>query len=368
MDKNFRRNARMTKDSFIKLYHLVKDHPIFYNRSRNPQEDPAFQLYVCLVRLGRRGNGMSHGEVEEKCGVSPGTSLNYTLRTIEAINSVLSDRLSWPNTAERERLRRALGEKSLFGHCVGYVDGTLIELEYRPARTDQSTFYGRKNKYGFNVMAVCDINTRVLYLRTGFTAAVHDQRVLNSCQLVQEPLLFFSPREYIIADCGYTPSDNVIPSFKRTRGQALADNALSQMQTAFNSLVKRQRVVIEHCFGYIKVRFQSLKLLPCQLQSDDNHLNRVALWIRVCFLLHNFLLDEEGDEFWSDIDRPRFNQEAAAEAAEHVQVMAGAEARMTEGDRRGHGVRRMELVREIEELQGYGRNTIYDEGIFDDAF
>lgn len=53
---------------------------------------------------------------------------------------------------------RAFGGVSPFARLVGLMGGTQIELEYIPGRDDALLWYGRKNKYGFNVWSSLIMN------------------------------------------------------------------------------------------------------------------------------------------------------------------------------------------------------------------
>lgn len=46
-------------------YLSIRDDPIFVNKSRNPQEHAAYQLYVTLLRLGRRETGCRTEKLEK---------------------------------------------------------------------------------------------------------------------------------------------------------------------------------------------------------------------------------------------------------------------------------------------------------------
>ena len=88
-----------------------------------------------------------------------------------------------------------------------------------------------------------------------------------------------------MADSGYTASDTVIPAFKRVRGASLTPE-----KQAFNTHFSHMRVEVEHCIGMIKNRWQSLKDLRLKL-SGLRSAKRLVIWIRVCVILHNMLLD-----------------------------------------------------------------------------
>ena len=66
------------------------------------------------------------------------------------------------------------------------------------------------------------------------------------------------------------------------------------MQRHFNHHLSRIRISSEHAIGLLKGRFQSLRELHIQINSQ-NQFDFAIIWIRVCFILHNFIIDIEGD-------------------------------------------------------------------------
>ena len=48
---------QMSFPCFLNLLQLIKPHPIFYNLSHNPQQDPSIQLAIAVCCLGSNGNG-----------------------------------------------------------------------------------------------------------------------------------------------------------------------------------------------------------------------------------------------------------------------------------------------------------------------
>jgi len=57
------------------------------------------------------------------------------------------------------------------------------------------------------------------------------------------------------------------------------------------------RVKIEHAFGVLKCRWGSLRGIPINIRTGQDHV-RVLAWIMSCILLHNFLSNLESDEDW----------------------------------------------------------------------
>jgi hypothetical protein len=49
------------------------------------------------------------------------------------------------------------------------------------------------------------------------------------------------------------------------------------------------RAQVEHANGVIKARFGSLKGMPIDIRSNDDH-SRCSAWITACVVLHNILI------------------------------------------------------------------------------
>nr|KIR89258.1 hypothetical protein I308_00263 [Cryptococcus tetragattii IND107] len=188
-DKLFKRNARMSKETFVKLYLNIQDDPIFVNKSRNPQGHAAYQLYVTLVRLGRRGNGMSHGEVGEKLDISAGASVLYTLLCLGALHRCLLAKgyLRWPDAIEREKIARAFGQVSPFVRLVGLMDGTQIEVEYIPGSYKRTASWrGRNNALSH---AQTKFNNSVKKVRVGVERTIGYWKArFQSLKLLSPPI------------------------------------------------------------------------------------------------------------------------------------------------------------------------------------
>jgi hypothetical protein len=60
----------------------------------------------------------------------------------------------------------------------------------------------------------------------------------------------------------------------------------------FNYRLSSVRIESEHAIGYLKGRFQSLRELRLQLNSEE-YVVYSTLWIQACIILHCFCLDHE---------------------------------------------------------------------------
>ncbi len=193
------------------------------------------------------------------------------------------------------QVEESSGNEVCFGEAVGFMDGTHLVLENKPSREDYADFFNRKGDYSINALAIVDLDKRIRYLFVGFPGSVHDVRPFDHSSFGRRPMDFLSPGEYVLADGGYKSSDHVIIPCKRIRRQ----RRLGREEERFGRELSNLRVTVENAFGLAKARFQSLRCLRARIITDRD-VARVVLWIRCCFVLHNFLLDEEGLAFWSE--------------------------------------------------------------------
>lgn len=92
----------------------------------------------------------------------------------------------------------------------------------------------------------------------------------------------------------------------------------SAENTTFNYHVSRVRVRSEHCVGFLKGRWSSLRGLRIQI-NESAHLHFASLWITTCIILHCFAMQyERGEDIQSDqfyLDGIRIMQEEATKRA-----------------------------------------------------
>lgn len=176
-DRHFAIEARMSKVCFWRLVELVKDNPVFSNRSYREQDPVHHQLLVTLFRLGCNGSGIGHTASYLACG--DGTTEVFTWRCLKAIYDLRGEFITWPKANERATIAARIAHNHIFGNCVGMMDGSLVPIEQRPGIPGANDYYTRKHCYALNVMAICDDGKRIRALITGWPGAVNDQRVFD---------------------------------------------------------------------------------------------------------------------------------------------------------------------------------------------
>jgi hypothetical protein len=151
--------------------------------------------------------------------------------------------------------------------------------------------------------AVCDSKHKLTYSHVGWPGSVHDSRVYASTPLVQHPDDFFEAHQYLLADSAYWLSTHTIAPYKKPA-------ALLRDNKSFNWKLSHIRIDIEHSFGMLKSRFQSLTNLRCRIM-DKAQYERAVQWIVAALVLHDLLISltdgwlrEDGfyEEDWEEED------------------------------------------------------------------
>ena len=217
----------------------------------------------------------------------------------------------WPDDKERLEMRKRLSAYG-FRHCVGIIDGTLIQLVFRPEAYHEC-YYTRKSMYALNVMIVCDDKRRIIYYNAGWPGSTHDNRVFRNSKLFYNRKEYFSHHEYLLGDCAYSASPVMVQCFKK---QA-STSKLPPNNEFFNTCVAQVRITSEHCIGILKGRFRCLKRNNIKLKNSKKEVKEMVELIGACIVLHNLLInyDEDDipdswyDEMNEDIDWTMYDEE-----------------------------------------------------------
>lgn len=308
----FTQMLRVTPEAFHHLLHLIQNHPIFVSKSSQAQTPVEYQLAVTLYRAGRYGNGVSVEDVARIAGISEGSVLSFTKRCMTAILCLESQAMRKPTPEEKEMekewIEGQVGCPSFRdGWCTG--DGTLVRLYQKPGLNGDA-YFSRKMHYDLNVQvssgASCASSTciltpvriqiinmfkslRIVDFVVGFTGSAHDSAAFQYSSIIQNPRWLLEPGEFMYADSAYTNSSDVIAVHKRPA----ADDPLNKQ---FDTAVAHIRIRSEHCMGALKGRWQSLRGLRIVVNRKRDH-EFACDWIRMCLVLHNLVIDIEGEEW-----------------------------------------------------------------------
>jgi hypothetical protein len=136
-------------------------------------------------------------------------------------------------------------------------------------------------------------NLRIVDYSLGMTGSAHDAAAFAHTGAAKHPEWFFDGDEFAWTDSAYTVNSRTIPVHKQP-ASSLYENTL------FDGVVSHLRVRSEHCIGVLKGRFQCLRGLRVNINSNKDHVDALR-WITAAIILHNLIIDIEGHEHTQDL-------------------------------------------------------------------
>ncbi|KAJ7164565.1 hypothetical protein C8R43DRAFT_878816 [Mycena crocata] len=160
--KRFRRNLRVSPETFDALVTCIETHPIFSNNSHHPQTPAYIQLAIALFRFGHDGNAASVESIAQWAGVSVGLVVKSTQHIIVAFLSLHDSVIRWPTEDEKDEAKAWVESVSCEDWAGGFcmVDGTLVPLFENPGHHGE-VYFDRKSNYSLNVQ-VCNLPSSLL--------------------------------------------------------------------------------------------------------------------------------------------------------------------------------------------------------------
>lgn len=279
----FQTRVRMEFASFTKL-HSILFLPLYCEITSCPIK-PVISEVVLFSALCHFAGG-SYTDILDLCGV-PKSSFKEILRSaIRSINEVDKLKIKFPKT-KGQCLAAARGFQSIskneaIDSCVCVVGGYHLEIE-KPSANDISAdpyafFSDHYDSYGVNIQAASDHQSRFLFLGVGGPGKREDNDALVECPLGD--LIENLPGDFCaISDCGYRPSEHLIPLFPE-------DQVKNPTRKAFNYYASECQIRIEQAFGLLVQRWTILqKPLRCKPTEVWRLVECVAR-------LHNFCINE----------------------------------------------------------------------------
>jgi hypothetical protein len=155
----FREILRVDPTTFDKIVDKIKDDPIFFNNSNNPQQPVEEQLAIVLFRFGHNGNAAGQSSVARWAGGGHGSIGLITKRVMTAVlrDSFMDEAVRFPTPEEKEDAKVWVESHSCKAWRDGWclVDGTLVPLYDRPHWYGES-YFDRKCNYSLNIQVCVD--------------------------------------------------------------------------------------------------------------------------------------------------------------------------------------------------------------------
>lgn len=188
----------------------------------------------------------------------------------------------WKSIADEYERQRG------FPHCIGSIDGKHIKV-FKPDNSG-SIFYNYKQFFSLVLLAVCDVNSKFLYVQIGSAGSESDGGVFASSELynlLENDCINIPPPEnignlgpvpyYIIGDAAFALGKYVLRPY--------AGTFLEPEEDYFNHRLSSARMSIEQSFGILAQRF---RFLLSSIYADPEKVERYVL---AACVLHNFLRD-----------------------------------------------------------------------------
>ncbi|KAI5833013.1 hypothetical protein K523DRAFT_370230 [Schizophyllum commune Tattone D] len=153
--KRFRRNLRVSSDTFDYILSRISHHPVFSSTGQKDQMPVKEQLAITLYRFGHFGNAASVESIAQWAGVSAGLVVKATRRVMLATLELHDEVIRWPSAAEKEAAKEWVEAASCAAWRDGWlmVDGTLVPLAEKPGHHGEA-YFDRKSNYSLNIQ-VC---------------------------------------------------------------------------------------------------------------------------------------------------------------------------------------------------------------------
>ena len=305
-DNEFLKKYRMSRANFIKLLALIDNHPVFKNPpgSGRRMDSVSTQLMVFLACVGSLDSGGHKSRSQFSTGY--GTHYKHCDRVAEAIGSLRSDVVKWPDADERRIIAGRFKKEYDFVNCVGMGDGTLFPLTYQPITDDAPDYSGRKHQYSLTCFIINDDKRRIRSYMAGWPGSVHDNRVFGNMRVNLLHSEHFTHKEYILSDSALENSNFVVSAFKKPPLRAMPTH-----KKRFNTRLATARIGAEHTIGILKGRFRWLKGINLKITEDKKSMLRILKFIDCCIIMHNLLIADHitdveqswiDEEDFSDID------------------------------------------------------------------
>lgn len=323
-DRICKEQLRMDRSCFDKLCHvLVAKGGLVTTRNVTVLEIVAFFLHTLAHDLKNR----TIGAVFTRSGETVSRQFHTVLKAVMKIGKLYIKQVDSSVTYDGDN------KWKWFEGALGALDGTLIKMTVRVE--DRPRYRDRKGDITTNVLATCDPSLRFNYVLPGWEGSASDPRILGDALRRPNGLkvpksektsrffislliiiivnlvpynLFNVTDKYLLVDLGYSNAQGFLAPYKGTRYHLnlWRGTTPTNYKELFNLRHSSARNTIERAFGLLKKRWAILR------KSSFYEKQTQVRIINACFVLHNFVREENMDEenLLYEVDEDLSNVEA----------------------------------------------------------
>ncbi|XP_022906051.2 putative nuclease HARBI1 [Onthophagus taurus] len=252
--------------------------------------------------------------VAEELGIHQST-VSKTITFV--INKILEKAPLWikfPSTLNQvNEAQERWQETFQFPCAIGVIDCTHVQILKPIHHGDE--YINRKGLATLNVQATCNSKEIFTSVDASWPGSVHDARIWRNSEtrLIMQQF----PGAILLGDDGYGLEPWLMTPFR---------NPNNESERTYNRLFKKEKVIIERCFGQLKRRFPILKYM-CRVK-----LERVPSVIVCCIVLHNIAKYLGDADFPDDDDEENLNNGEEYELEEDRLLQRARERRLEIAD------------------------------------
>jgi hypothetical protein len=287
----FRRYYRMERETFRLLCQVLAkqvEGDALQGRRGSPHGVMSVELKVSMTLRWLAGG--SYLDIYHFHGVSLASFWKAKQQVLDAINACEALDIIFPDLDDEQELAKiALGfrhksEMYVFDHCVGALDGLLIDLHCIKGEASRmaTRYFTRKSSFAINVQAVCDSRRRFRWIGIHNPGSVHDSIAFmhGSLWRALENADSIGSGYHLVADAAYKGVKHILVPFD---GQGLP-----QWHDSYNFHLSQIRIQVECAFGLLTNRWG---IFWRGLRVDD--VGRASAIIEAAMRLHNFVIDHD---------------------------------------------------------------------------
>ena len=122
-DREFKMKYRCSRGALFRISEAIENQKIFKRGKRGPaQMAVVYQLMTLMHYFGNNGESNATQTQRNQFRISAGRTQFHRDRVVEALNSIRSDWIHWPDANEKAAIASRIEKEFYLPNCVGMMD------------------------------------------------------------------------------------------------------------------------------------------------------------------------------------------------------------------------------------------------------